>query len=176
MPEAFSPRSLPASRYRRSAGFSGDGSLLSREARERNDLHRGVPYLVQESVDGRPAPQDLPAGARGLSEDDVGDPFAVGELDETIGHPVGFHPNHRRSQSLGELDVLSQRVPVLRPDAPDTLFRSFHVDRVPAGAEPSRDPGAGSDDAVIFNAIVIIFLIPLALRGVRFRPLGENVA
>ncbi len=26
--------------------------------------------------------------------------------------------------------------------------------------------------AVIFNAIVIILLIPLALRGVKFRPLG----
>ena len=28
--------------------------------------------------------------------------------------------------------------------------------------------------AVIFNALVIIFLIPLALRGVRFRPLGAG--
>jgi K+-transporting ATPase ATPase B chain len=26
--------------------------------------------------------------------------------------------------------------------------------------------------AVIFNAIVIVFLIPLALRGVRYRPIG----
>jgi K+-transporting ATPase ATPase B chain len=26
--------------------------------------------------------------------------------------------------------------------------------------------------AVIFNAIIIILLIPLALRGVRYRPLG----
>ncbi len=29
--------------------------------------------------------------------------------------------------------------------------------------------------AVIFNALVIIFLIPLALRGVRYRPLGAEV-
>ncbi len=28
--------------------------------------------------------------------------------------------------------------------------------------------------AVIFNAIIIILLIPLALRGVRFRPLGAG--
>jgi len=29
--------------------------------------------------------------------------------------------------------------------------------------------------AVIFNALIIIALIPLALRGVRFRPLGAAV-
>jgi K+-transporting ATPase ATPase B chain len=28
--------------------------------------------------------------------------------------------------------------------------------------------------AVIFNALIIIALIPLALRGVRFRPLGAG--
>jgi len=26
--------------------------------------------------------------------------------------------------------------------------------------------------AVIFNALIIVFLIPLALRGVKFRPMG----
>jgi K+-transporting ATPase ATPase B chain len=29
--------------------------------------------------------------------------------------------------------------------------------------------------AVIFNAIIIVLLIPLALRGVRYRPLGAAV-
>ena len=29
--------------------------------------------------------------------------------------------------------------------------------------------------AVIFNALIIIALIPLALRGVRYRPLGASV-
>jgi potassium-transporting ATPase ATP-binding subunit len=28
--------------------------------------------------------------------------------------------------------------------------------------------------AIIFNALVIVFLIPLALRGVRYRPLGAS--
>jgi K+-transporting ATPase ATPase B chain len=28
--------------------------------------------------------------------------------------------------------------------------------------------------AVIFNALIIIFLIPLALRGVRYRPIGAS--
>jgi K+-transporting ATPase ATPase B chain len=26
--------------------------------------------------------------------------------------------------------------------------------------------------AVIFNALIIVFLVPLALRGVRYRPIG----
>ena len=29
--------------------------------------------------------------------------------------------------------------------------------------------------AVIFNALIIIFLVPLALRGVKYRPLGASV-
>jgi K+-transporting ATPase ATPase B chain len=29
--------------------------------------------------------------------------------------------------------------------------------------------------AVIFNALIIVALIPLALRGVRYRPLGASV-
>jgi K+-transporting ATPase ATPase B chain len=28
--------------------------------------------------------------------------------------------------------------------------------------------------AVIFNALIIVFLIPLALKGVRFRPIGAS--
>jgi K+-transporting ATPase ATPase B chain len=28
--------------------------------------------------------------------------------------------------------------------------------------------------AVIFNALIIVFLIPLALKGVRYRPLGAS--
>ena len=33
-------------------------------------------------------------------------------------------------------------------------------------------PSSAILSAVIFNAIIIILLIPLALRGVRYRPLG----
>jgi K+-transporting ATPase ATPase B chain len=36
-------------------------------------------------------------------------------------------------------------------------------------------PASAILSAVIFNALVIIALIPLALRGVRFRPLGAAV-
>jgi K+-transporting ATPase ATPase B chain len=33
-------------------------------------------------------------------------------------------------------------------------------------------PASAIVSAVIFNALIIILLIPLALRGVRYRPLG----
>jgi K+-transporting ATPase ATPase B chain len=36
-------------------------------------------------------------------------------------------------------------------------------------------PNSAIMSAVIFNAIIIIFLIPLALRGVRYRPIGASV-
>lgn len=45
-----------------------------------------------------------------------------------------------------------------------------------------HSPASAVLSAVIFNAIVIVFLVPLALRGVRYRPataaqlLGRNLA
>jgi K+-transporting ATPase ATPase B chain len=35
-------------------------------------------------------------------------------------------------------------------------------------------PASAIMSAVIFNALIIILLIPLALRGVRYRPLGAE--
>jgi K+-transporting ATPase ATPase B chain len=35
-------------------------------------------------------------------------------------------------------------------------------------------PSSAITSAVIFNAVIIIFLIPLALRGVRYRPIGAS--
>jgi K+-transporting ATPase ATPase B chain len=37
-----------------------------------------------------------------------------------------------------------------------------------------RTPESAILSAVIFNALIIIVLIPLALRGVRYRPLGAT--
>ena len=38
-----------------------------------------------------------------------------------------------------------------------------------------QSPQSAILSAVIFNALIIVALIPLALRGVRFRPLGAAV-
>jgi K+-transporting ATPase ATPase B chain len=35
-----------------------------------------------------------------------------------------------------------------------------------------HSPNSAVLSAVIFNAIIIVILIPLALRGVRYRPIG----
>src|SRR5256886_16694525 len=76
-----------------------------------------------------------------------------------------------------------------------TLFRSFSVANdvakyfaiIPAmfaAAFPQlevlnimrlRTPESAILSAVIFNALIIIALIPLALRGVRYRPVGAAV-
>jgi K+-transporting ATPase ATPase B chain len=37
-----------------------------------------------------------------------------------------------------------------------------------------QSPHSAILSAVIFNAVIIIALIPLALRGVKFRPLGAT--
>jgi K+-transporting ATPase ATPase B chain len=37
-----------------------------------------------------------------------------------------------------------------------------------------HSPGSAILSAVIFNALVIVALIPLALRGVRYRPSGAG--
>jgi K+-transporting ATPase ATPase B chain len=45
-------------------------------------------------------------------------------------------------------------------------------DRAVERHAPAQSPHSAILSAVIFNALVIIALIPLALRGVQFRPLG----
>jgi K+-transporting ATPase ATPase B chain len=37
-----------------------------------------------------------------------------------------------------------------------------------------HSPASAVTSAIIFNAIVIVFLIPLALRGVRYRPASAS--
>ncbi|MGH7489880.1 MAG: potassium-transporting ATPase subunit B, partial [bacterium] len=37
-----------------------------------------------------------------------------------------------------------------------------------------HSPGSAILSAVIFNALIIVALIPLALRGVKYRPLGAG--
>ncbi len=37
-----------------------------------------------------------------------------------------------------------------------------------------HSPASAILSAVIFNALVIVFLIPLALKGVKYRPIGAS--
>ncbi len=54
---------------------------------------------------------------------------------------------------------------------PAMLLVTFPADRA-AERHALASPQSAILSAVIFNAIIIILLIPLALRGVKFRPLG----
>jgi potassium-transporting ATPase ATP-binding subunit len=54
---------------------------------------------------------------------------------------------------------------------PAMLVGTFH-DIAALNIMQLKSPTSAILSAVIFNAVIIIALIPLALRGVRFRPLG----
>ncbi len=52
------------------------------------------------------------------------------------------------------------------------LFVAAHPELAPLDVMHLASPYSAILSAVIFNAIVIVLLIPLALRGVKYRPLG----
>jgi K+-transporting ATPase ATPase B chain len=52
------------------------------------------------------------------------------------------------------------------------LFVAAHPELAPLDVMHLASPFSAILSAVIFNAIVIVLLIPLALRGVKYRPLG----
>ena len=56
---------------------------------------------------------------------------------------------------------------------PAMLVATFPV-IAPLNIMKLASPYSAILSAVIFNAVIIIFLIPLALRGVKFRPLGRT--
>jgi K+-transporting ATPase ATPase B chain len=52
------------------------------------------------------------------------------------------------------------------------LFMGVFPEIAPLNVMRLASPQSAILSAVIFNAIIIVLLIPLALRGVRYRPLG----
>jgi K+-transporting ATPase ATPase B chain len=52
------------------------------------------------------------------------------------------------------------------------LFVAAHPEMAPLDVMHLASPYSAILSAVIFNAVIIVLLIPLALRGVRYRPLG----
>src|SRR2546428_5263661 len=72
------------------------------------NLHGGVANRTQKLVDRRSSPEQLPARSGALAEDDVRDALALRKGDQSLRRPVGFHPNDRRPEAFGQLDVLAQ--------------------------------------------------------------------
>jgi K+-transporting ATPase ATPase B chain len=52
------------------------------------------------------------------------------------------------------------------------LFMAVFPEIAPLNVMGLTSPESAILSAVIFNALVIVFLIPLALRGVKYRPMG----
>jgi len=55
------------------------------------------------------------------------------------------------------------------------LFVGVFPEIAPLNVMRLASPSSAILSAVIFNALIIVGLIPLALRGVRYRPLGADV-
>ena len=52
------------------------------------------------------------------------------------------------------------------------MFMGVYPEIAPLNVMRLASPQSAILSAVIFNALIIVALIPLALRGVRYRPLG----
>ena len=61
--------------------------------------------------------------------------------------------------------------PSTSPSLP-ALFVGLYPEIAPLNVMRLGSPYSAILSAVIFNAVIIVTLIPLALRGVRYRPLG----
>ena len=55
------------------------------------------------------------------------------------------------------------------------MFAGVYPEISPLNVMSLASPWSAILSAVIFNAIIIIFLIPLALKGVQYRPLGASI-
>jgi K+-transporting ATPase ATPase B chain len=55
------------------------------------------------------------------------------------------------------------------------MFIPVFPEIAPLNVMGLTSPQSAILSAVIFNALIIVLLIPLALRGVRYRPLGAAV-
>ena len=53
---------------------------------DRDNLHRRVADIAQETIDDRPVNEQVPPRSGGLPEDDVRDALALRELDQPVGH------------------------------------------------------------------------------------------
>ena len=54
------------------------------------------------------------------------------------------------------------------------MFMGVFPEIAPLNVMRLASPFSAILSAVIFNAIIIVLLIPLALRGVKYRPLGAD--
>ena len=75
----------------------------------------------------------------------MGDPFSLGERDQTISGPIRFHPNDRRAEVLGEGEVARESIAILRLDSAGRFARRLDIHGVPPRSETARDSGAGPE-------------------------------
>src|SRR5256885_1465077 len=102
-------------------------------------------WPASRAATGRPAPrprrsptsrpQQLPARSGALAEDDVRDALALRKRDQPLRRPISFHANDGGTETFGQLNILTQRVRIVRLNLARAFLRRFHVDGVPCGAK-----------------------------------------
>ena len=105
---------------------------------ERNNLDGGIADFFQKAIQDRSLEQDLPPRAGALAEDDVRDSLTSGKCNETIGGPIRFDPNHRRTELFCECDISLKRSRIPPPNAIRRLPRRLDIHGIPRCADPFR--------------------------------------
>ena len=108
----------------------------------RDDLNGSAFHFCQEPIQHRTMNQDIPAGARGLSKDDMSDAFSLSELDQSIRGPFGFHFDDGRSHLYGQLNVFGELLRIFGLDSRRLLQRRFHINGIPVCPRTSGDARA----------------------------------
>jgi len=144
-----------------------------------DDLHGDVADFGEEAVENGAADEDFPSGACGLTEDDVGDGFLLGEADECVGDvAVSECDDGCAEVACHALDVLEPLVG-FRVAVSCVGLGFGDVDGVPVGGEAAGDACADADEAFVAGAVgeadhdffgdggLLEALVAAVLRGAR---------
>jgi hypothetical protein len=112
---------------------------------ERNNLDGGIADFFQKAIQDGSLEQDLPPCAGALAEDDVRDSLTSGKGNQTIGWPIRFDSNNRRTELFGECDISLKRSRILRPNAIRRFPRRLDIHGVPRCADPFRNSGTRTE-------------------------------
>jgi len=111
------------------------------------DLNRGASDFFEKLVQGRALQQNLPSGARRLTEYDVRKAFSFRKRGEAVCGPVRLHANDRGAKVFSQSDVPLQRAAILRLDVVRRLTGRLDIDSVPTGTQATGQTCAGTEDA-----------------------------
>src|SRR5579863_1927674 len=115
---------------------------------ERHDLDGGVAHFVEEAVDDGAVEEDVPACARRLAEDHVGDVLLAGKFDQSVGDFLVLQDDDVRAEVAGHAFVFLEASQSFGIAVAVIGAGSIDVDGKPVGGEASSDAGARAENAI----------------------------